>query len=141
MEGDDFFTITCDSCSGTEIGKHLYLRLSFSWADIAYLSLYHLSSTKTPDHVDDSGRKYYHKKDIADLIQGNWNYLWDRSFTPKWKGTLNGNLHTEKFIQWDDQEKKRSNCWALKEFVLPKIALGLEGRKESGRVFKCFLLI
>ena len=138
LEGDEFIQIICNECS--ETGSQVYMRFYLSWAEVAYLVLYHLTITTTPDKTDEIGRKYYSKKLITQVIEDNWSYLCDRTLTAKWKGTLQANLHSEKFIGLSDHDKKKSH-WALKETLLPKIALGIDGRKVAGQVLLFFKLM
>lgn len=126
LEGDEFIISNCSTCSGAV----KYMRLSLSWSDVAYIVLYHLTLTTVPESTDDSGRKYYLKRTIAQVLEENWNYLWDKPSDSTWKRNFQSHLYSEKFFSTE----KRCNSWALKEVVLPRVALGMDGRKVVGQV-------
>ena len=133
LEGDDFIDIICANCSIT--GEIFYGRLLFTWAEVVHLALYHLTITTSPISIDDLGRKYYSRNDIAQLIMDNWDYLWAKPLVATWKTLLQTNLcGSDKFIRLDDTEKKKPNVWALTFLTVPRAERTSTSRRVVGEV-------
>ena len=65
LNGDTFYTLTCEECSSD--GQVRFERQLLSWRTAAHLVLYHLHSTAP------AGKRYFRwKEDVCDFIDKSW---------------------------------------------------------------------
>ncbi|XP_044746331.1 cysteine-rich protein 2-binding protein [Coccinella septempunctata] len=109
MNGDLFFTYTCQECS--ESNTEVFVRDKLSWLQVIVLVLYHLN-TKSPGLAK---KGFFHWKfQIAAFIEKNWEALFTKYVKKKksWTGTVAGTIsHFSKYFFLSGTSVIKQQAW------------------------------
>ncbi|XP_045474134.1 cysteine-rich protein 2-binding protein isoform X2 [Harmonia axyridis] len=118
MNGDVFFTYTCQECS--ESSTEIFVRDKLSWLQVIVLVLYHLN-TKSPGLAK---KGFFHWKfQIAAFIEKNWEVLFTKYVKKKksWTGTVAGTIsHFSKYFFLSGTSVIKQQAWWTLKY--PKIS-------------------
>ncbi|KAL3287694.1 hypothetical protein HHI36_002161 [Cryptolaemus montrouzieri] len=140
LNGDIFFTFTCQECSDSK--TETFVRDKLSWLQVIVLVLYHLN-TKSPGLAR---KGFFHWRfHIATFIDKNWEILFTKYVKKKksWTGTVAGTLShfSVYFFLSGTSVFKEQAWWTLKypkisPFLITKIYNALMAEKVKSKADK-----
>lgn len=114
LNGDTFFTITCEECSSN--GEVRFERQLLSWRNATHLVLFHLHST-SPE-----GKKYFRwKEDICTFIDTHWGGLLpSKAKGVNWQNSVSSVLSSNgEVFRNGFEEMNEQGWWSLRVIEPP----------------------